>query len=141
MNQQPQPQFPMMVHPFFGMPPAPMPPRNDVPPARVQMAMEYLAFLSVKQMKRAVANNMSIEIVPGQALDEEEVLAKHAACKTLAKYFSGRLPFSQWEDESQRLHVVSEMNLIPCPICRPRGTILPDCQTCHGIGAIQVPRS
>lgn len=112
-------------------------------PARVDKALEFLAILSQKTMCRAAANDISIEILPGQILSDEEANAQATACNLLSKYFAGGLTPDVWEEikvraaQHQADHINTTGHLLHCIACQP-GPPRADCPICSGSGRILV---
>ena len=136
-----------MPFPFFGSWPPFQQPQQIAeagqPPARVRIALEFLTNLSSKTMLRAAANDLSIEVIPGQDLTSNEKDAQLAACDMLADYFGGRLKQDIWEkaefDMTLRRIGSSEMPgvIIRCVLCAP-GPGRVDCGLCRGTGSLLI---
>lgn len=109
------------------------------PPARVKVALEFLAHLTLKTMPRVAINDLQIQEIDGQRLTAHEQTAQMTACEVLCDYFRGKLPVSRWEKP-----IVSEenspprgSNIINCPACMP-GPARPSCYLCRGVGSVAV---
>ena len=146
MSNSQQPAFFPMAFPIQG--PSV---REDQPPARVRLAVDFLALLIHKQMPRAAVNDMAIEWAEGQKLTGPEVESHIAACDLLTDYFRGRLRSDPWEKQlmnRERLRTELEkeqataghgktclaMRCLNCPTGHPR----PDCVMCRGSGNVLV---
>lgn len=130
MNGPQQPAFFPMA---FPMPSAPA--LRDEPPARIRMAVDFLALLIHKQMSRAAVNDISIEWAEGQKLIGSEIEAQIAACDLLTKYFEGKLRPDVFEKrETEDLGAI-----IRCPGCFAQGnadgTV---CDVCCGRGRVYI---
>lgn len=134
--QQPaeMPFFPLSL--VIPRPPAAQHSGRDDPPARVQVALAYLAQLTQKTMARAAANELSIEVIDGQKLTTAEEGAQEDACHLLAAYFRGSLkPTPEEKTElDMRKHRMRTGTMMQCPACsklsRPDG----NCYLCRGTG-------
>lgn len=107
------------------------------PPARVRAALEFLANLGGKTATRAAANDMAIELIPGQELSAGERHAQEAACEMLAAYFAGRLRPNYWERRPPRRGRPGgdgDGALISCPVCRDGASSR--CRLCRGTGML-----
>lgn len=138
MSENQSPMFPMIMMPPW-MNNSPQPIRTERPPARILVALDFLAGLSVKTMTRAAVNNVGIEQIDGQKLSATEVDAQNAACEMLENYFLGKLQPDFWEKKQAENGVLSDKPglVMQCPACigRPMG-IKPDCKICAGEGQI-----
>lgn len=89
-----------MFHPFF-LPHHAAPAQSlDTPPARVRVAMQYLALCNQKTGPKLLPGgfqNEGLHEVEGEKLTEHEGVTQRAACTLLEMYFLGRLPPSCWE--------------------------------------------
>lgn len=119
-------------------------PGVSYPPARVQVAMEYLLQLTFKTMPRAAVNDMSIDWQDGQKLIGSEIESQMAACDLLTEYFRGNLKQDDWElqavmNEKHRAAGVPDgpglaMQCLACPA----GRYNPSCVMCRGSGKVIV---
>jgi hypothetical protein len=134
----------MMPGPWMGQEQQPQ--RFDAQvPVRVLKAMEFLEMLTEKTMDRPVANEMSIQTVPGQKLTTEEETVQCTALSLLNKYFAGQLPPDQYErvrldamqSQQRRMQMDNKkFMLIQCVKCGTNP--VPTCQLCEGTGAMLV---
>lgn len=114
------------------------------PPARVRVALEFLTDLTVKGMTRAAANDISIELIPGQKLSMDEVEAQKAACACLKEYFAGRTRPDRYEQIAQKkIETRTLANgkpgmILQCIGCAAMPNKMPYCKVCHGTGEIMV---
>lgn len=125
------PQQPAFFPMAFPMPNTTAP--RDEPPARIRLAVDFLALLIHKQMPRAAVNDISIEWAEGQKLIGSEVEAQIAACDLLTRYFEGKLRPDIFErQETEDLGAI-----IRCPCCFAQaatdGTV---CDVCEGRGRV-----
>lgn len=114
-------------------------------PARVRAAMEFLNQLTFKTMLRPAAgpSTLNVEVVAGQPLGKEEVLAQCAACRMLADYFGGKLRPDRWERyflQTSEAEAESRMpdgkgQYLQCPAC-PANAPRHNCIICSGTGGI-----
>lgn len=118
---------------------------GDEVPARVRLAMEYLAHCTVKTMTRGMANDVGFDTVPGQELTDEEASAHGTACLLIQSYFRGRLKPSHvehlvldaMEDQRECPRPDSAGMLMKCFACAPSPP-QPGCPFCHGQGEVIV---
>lgn len=73
------------------------PPKRLLPPVRIRVAMEYLAYTAIKQMKHAAAHGLGVEIISGQQLSKAESNARESAANLLNDYFNGKMETDPWE--------------------------------------------
>lgn len=143
-NQQPPPFFPFPVM----MPQQGYQSQVNVPmlgneaPARVRVAVDFLLNLSYKTMPRAAANDISIEVIPGQDLTASELRTQDAACEMLYDYFGGKMKGSDWERKFLDRSRPQELDgpagsLVDCSRCNGR-TGNTECGICHGHGCVKV---
>ncbi len=151
MAQHGQPQHPYGGQPpWWGYPPMWQQPQQDRPPipeivvpGRVDQAMAFLELMTIKTSKRAVANDISIEVIPGQTLTPAEDDTMIAACELIKRYFNGKLPVDIWEEvKLKALHKQQNMigktgRLLNCIACDP-GPPNPKCPLCSGTGRVLV---
>jgi len=143
--------FPSMMLPML-MPQAParqeVRPDNLIP-ARVSVAIDFLAFLANKRHRTAVTGESNVggvqmEVIDQDALCPEEETTRDSALQLLAKYFDdGKFVPNEIERiqidgvKKQLDHREYEGRLMTCPVCTatgPRDT----CQFCQGTGKILV---
>lgn len=125
-----------------GNQPAAEPHRDaDAVPARVRVAADYLKALTWKTQAFPAANDVAIEVVPGQRLTADEEAAQTAAANLLEHYFKGDLPAS--EPEALALRQAADPDkramgtLIHCMNCNGhRGNS--GCKLCRGCGGLLV---
>ncbi len=146
-NQQPVVPTPMILQntPQVMRPIQP----GEIPPGRVQVALEYLAMLTFKTRKSAVVNDISIQVIDGANLTTAEANAQASACNALNDYFNGKLKPTYWERVPKEHHseCYSEGGYderpehpsmyIRCFACAP-GPTAPDCRFCRGTGKLIV---
>lgn len=128
MNDQPPPMpFPppwaWQPRPYHG---------NEVP-ARVTLALEFLAQLTFKTMTRGMVSGVGMAEIDGQELLPVEHEAQAAACNMLTAYFEGRLEPTAWEVNVTRAHLPGAAQITGCPRCGGTGK-LDDrkCPACNG---------
>lgn len=131
----------MDIPPWFGMMQSHDGPDANEAPARIDKAIEFVRLMSVKTRAGAVANDISIEVIPGQTLTKAESLALANACDCLSRYFTGTLECS--EQESLH-HAVIEDYLsagtglaVHCINCDPANPSA-SCLWCKGCGKVLV---
>ncbi len=118
------------------------PPRNMMPPVRIRMALEYLQYTTMKQMKQGAVTSMAIEFVNGQQLSKAEANARESAANLLSEYFSGKMEADQWEKgeldsekvKSARLMGGQPGAILSCIACGTRRR--PECPFCKGSGEV-----
>lgn len=124
---------------------APQPPPDPLVPPRVRLAMEFLALLHAKQIKRgAVAEGASQTLeLDGIPITTHEEGAEEAACEMLSAYFRGSLNHDAWE--GLRFEVAKrraeprqerEGKIIVCPSCQ--GQMGLPCICCNGGGKVLI---
>lgn len=115
---------------------------ENVVPARILVAMQYLSLIHQKEMKRAVAGDgmgMPMEVDGVPPTDEERITGV-AACKMLSAYFNGELVYDPWEKQrhsaiqTRMEKQVSEGIVLPCPQCNHREGL--PCKLCKGGGKV-----
>ena len=113
---------------------------RDEPPARIKVAMEYLAQVYFKTMPRAAVGSVGIEWAEMPKLSTAECNAKETAANLLVDYFRGNLELNVWE-KGKLVNDVGDndkpgalLQCIACPFGHPR----PECKLCHGCGTIMV---
>lgn len=122
---------------------AQQPVSDDIVPARVNKAMEFMAMLTHKTMQRAAISEIAIELIDGQRLSPEEEYTATAALQLLSRYFDGKLKPDMWEmlpvaamkRQAERGNIPGQ--LLHCIACTP-GPANPRCPLCHGTGRIMV---
>src|SRR4051812_33937647 len=120
---------PFVMIPMMG-PPEPPPPHLDsqvpenIVPARVRCALEYLSLIHHKEMKRAVPSEQMGTVLELEGIKptEEERITGVAACKMLTSYFNSELRYDPWESQrhyamQKRIDKKLEGVIFPCPIC------------------------
>ena len=127
---------------------SPQGPGDDVP-ARVRLAMEYLAHCTTKTMVRGMVNDVGFDTIEGQKLTEEELSAQGTACLLIQRYFRGKLKPSHvehlvldaMEDRQGESRPEVAGMLMKCFACAPNPP-QPCCPFCHGQGEVIVyPKS
>ncbi len=113
------------------------------PPVRITTALIFLQQLTSKTQPRAVANDISIEVIPGQKLATHEEMAQREACEMLTNYFMGKLKPDVWEEQEFMDHSMDAKNngsmACACPLCGVMGNAaMPMCPMCKGTGEIIV---
>ena len=109
------------------------------PPARVTVALGFLAQISAKTMQKVAINEHQFEVLDGQKLTTAEANAQATAANLLSDYFHGKLKPDYWEDQGDS-HLPSGDKLgviISCVACGP-GQVKQDCYLCQGLGKILV---
>lgn len=102
--------------------------REGQPPARVRLAVDFLALLIHKQSPRPAVNDISIEWSEGQKLIGSEIEAQIAACDLLTRYFEGKLR----PDSFERKGTEDRGALVNCPACYGRDLGGAICSICLG---------
>lgn len=143
-----------MKFPFGMMPPfmsfmmqnqqeeRPTPPPDIIVPARVRLALEFMAALTNKTAARAAVTEHHVELIPGQKLTDEETTAQATACNLLSQYFAGKLNPDKWEEiRYTQLKKQAEIGggqgtCIRCMACGPHPQ--EDCPLCQGRGSLLV---
>ncbi len=128
---------------------------GEVPPGRVQVAMEFLGMLTYKTQKRAVANDTAIEVLDGAKLTTAEANAQASAHNLLNDYFNGKVKPTYWERTPRARRVERYVDdcdddcpcdderygfptsYIKCFVCGP-ANVNPTCNVCCGTGHIMV---
>ncbi len=132
--------YQIVPFPFGWQPPASLAPAHSAaPPARVRFALELLQHLTHKTTSRAAANDISIEILPGQVLTREESLAQTNACRLLSDYFTGNLGPSEWEQRTEESDPPTRRPgmIVRCFVCAPNPPQA-TCVLCKGSGELLV---
>ncbi len=118
-------------------------PSEEVP-ARVHLAMEFLAHCTAKTMVKGMVNDVGFDTVPGQSLTDEEASAQATACNLLQSYFRGRLKPSHAENlalDALEGKVGNRPDgsgmLMKCFACAPNPP-QPGCPFCQGQGEVIV---
>jgi len=143
-------QFPFFLVAPPGMPVQPQQQGygHGYPPARVRMAMDFLAYATDKTAVKLVPysagfdNKVDVERVNGQNLTEEERAAQKAACVLLTQYFGGKVKIDVWEEMSLEAidrtlppeTIPGHSVLVPCHLCQRPGNA--SCKLCRGAGAL-----
>lgn len=70
---------------------------GEIPPGRVQVALEYLMLTSSKTMTRAAVSDNAIQLIDGQVLTTAEANTQATACNVLNEYLLGKLKPTYWE--------------------------------------------
>jgi len=113
---------------------------DNIVPARVRAAMEYLGFLSLKTMEHVVSNDVGFHVVDGQELTDREKDTQIAACGVIEDYFNGSLKLNEWENfqagKAGRRVAKGAGTPIRCPLCAPNGN--EKCILCKGSGILMV---
>lgn len=131
---------------------------GEVPPGRVQVALEFLGMLTYKTQKRGFANDTTIEVVEGTVLTKAENNAQATACNLLNDYFLGKTKPTYWERQPKQRRYVEQYDgpcddgdceechnvpkqyptsYLKCFVCGP-GNTNPNCDLCCGTGRIMV---
>ncbi len=106
---------------------------NDAP-ARVKVAIEFLAQLAIKTLPRAAATEHTIEWAEMPKLTANEIAAQGAACSMLVNYFAGDMKLDSWEAMRQKAAIKGTVpsskpgTLLRCFACAP--DYVDDCKVC-----------
>lgn len=137
--------LPFNPFPFIQQPSIPQQPvTHGPPPARVRVALEFLMDLTVKGMTRAAANDLAIELIPGQQLSHDEKEAQKAACACLKEYFAGKTKPDAYEKIAERKFEKKTLAdgkpglVLTCIGCGGQIPKMYNCTICKGAGEIMV---
>lgn len=115
----------------------------EVPP-RVKVAMEMLQRLSYKTGKAGIAHGLGCEVIDGQSLTKDEMLAMNTFLQVLRDYATGKLRECRWDrpqaDDPQGVSGLLKVK-IKCPACTGRNGMRDQtCGVCGGVGEVQTVR-
>lgn len=136
--------FQVMQFPVFHQPTHQPAIRQQEIPQRVQVAMEFLGMMMVKGRKEAAVSPLSIEIIDGQTLTDEEANAQATACNLLSKYFAGTVEMTAAEAADYQAYIRRESSrpgggvIIHCVACTGNEDTRANCRLCNGSGKIIV---
>lgn len=127
------------------------PPRPEIAPIRVRVAMEFLGMLDYKTMPRAAASDAVCIELETVVLEVEEKETRVKALKLLNSYFEGNYELSNLEKKAERERKEQEKEnaelkqrlggagmVLRCVGCGNRPAPIPTCQFCKGTGEILV---
>lgn len=112
-------------------------------PARVEKALDFVAMMTHKTAPRIAVNDITVEVVDGQELTDDEGDTLATACHLLSSYFAGRSAPDYWEKLRveairQRMQRTNQPGrLMTCMACGqdPKNV---DCPFCYGSGLILI---
>ena len=121
---------------------------NEVP-ARVKVAMDYLAMMTFKVMPRCAVNDVGFNELDALKLTTAEENAQSAAANMLLDYFQGDLKANTMEKlmveqekavAKKKGENAKETKILICPRCGERPQLRSNCPICEGSGQVAISR-